>query len=63
MLRSFLTYISVPPVVRFWFIWLANSNSFMNVFIYSLIYSGYRRNARDLVGNLLLKEGLDSGYP
>ena len=45
VLLSFFPHISVPAEIRFAFMWLANSNSFMNVFIYSLMYSGFRRNA------------------
>ena len=45
VLLSFFPHISVPGEIRFAFMWLANSNSFMNVFIYSLMYSGFRRNA------------------
>ena len=45
VLLSFFPHISVPGEIRFAFMWLANSNSLMNVFIYSLMYSGFRRNA------------------
>ena len=45
VLLSFFPHIIVPGEIRFTFMWLANSNSFMNVFIYSLMYSGFRRNA------------------
>ena len=51
VLLSFFPYINVPAEIRFAFMWLANSNSFMNVFIYSLMYSGFRRNAALLFRN------------
>ena len=51
VLLSFFPHINVPGLIRFAFIWLANSNSFMNVFIYSLMYSGFRKNATVLFRN------------
>ena len=53
VLLSFFPQIPVPGQIRFAFMWLANSNSFMNVFIYSLMYSGFRRNAVVLLRTLL----------
>ena len=53
VLLSFFPHIPVPGQIRFAFMWLANSNSFMNVFIYSLMYSGFRRNAVVLLRTLL----------
>ena len=41
---SFVPSLSVPSSVRFVTIWMANSNSFMNVVIYSAMYSSFRRN-------------------
>ncbi len=51
VLISFFPSITVPPELRFTFTWMANSNSFMNVFIYSVMYSGFRRNAVVLFRN------------
>ncbi len=45
VLLSFFKQLHVPTLVRFITIWLANSNSFMNVFIYSVMYTGFRHNA------------------
>ena len=53
VLLSFFPHIPVPGQIRFAFMWLANSNSFMNVFIYSLMYSGFRRNAVVLLRTML----------
>ena len=44
VLISFVPWLVVPDLVRFITIWLANSNSFMNVIIYSVMYSGFRKN-------------------
>ena len=51
VLLSFFPHINVPDEIRFAFMWLANSNSFMNVFIYSSMYRGFRRNAVALFRN------------
>lgn len=39
----------IPSTVKFITIWLANSNSFMNVFIYSVVYKGFRHRVKQLV--------------
>ncbi len=48
-MTSFFQHLYVLDIVRFFTIWLANSNSFVNVFIYSAMYTGFRRNAMWLV--------------
>ncbi len=53
VISTILSFISkdiqVSNQAQFFFIWLANSNSFMNVFIYSLMYSSYRHKAKVLL--------------
>ncbi|CAD5113331.1 DgyrCDS2508 [Dimorphilus gyrociliatus] len=36
---------SLPPIVPFIMVWLANSNSFVNVIIYLILYPHFRKNA------------------
>ncbi|XP_064616505.1 5-hydroxytryptamine receptor 6-like [Liolophura sinensis] len=50
---SFAVDINIPPGVQFSLMWLANSNSFMNVFIYSMIYKSFRSMAVQLVRSVL----------
>ncbi|KAK2151883.1 hypothetical protein LSH36_347g00050, partial [Paralvinella palmiformis] len=41
---------TVPPIwLEFLVTWLGNSNSFMNVIIYSLMYSSFRKKASYLI--------------
>ena len=49
LLIAILDYHQVSPVVRFVSTWLGNSNSFVNIVIYSLVYSTFRRNATIVV--------------
>lgn len=35
----------LPPIVPFVMVWLANSNSFVNVIIYLVLYAHFRKNA------------------
>lgn len=44
IILSFVQQLRVPPTVRFATLWLANSNSFMNVIIYSVMYRSFRVN-------------------
>ena len=50
-LTSFSDDIRVPGTVKFALMWLANSNSFMNVITFSVVY----RSFRDEIKNLFLK--------
>ena len=43
ILYSFMPYLPPRPTLMFAFLWLANSNSFMNVIIYSVMYASFRR--------------------
>ena len=43
MMLSFIPSFPTNPFIMFSFIWLANSNSFMNVIIYSVMYASFRR--------------------
>ena len=42
----------VSPVVRFVSTWLGNSNSFINIVIYSCVYSTFRKNAATVVRDM-----------
>ncbi len=54
VLMSFFPDITIPKEMRFAFMWLANSNSFMNVFIYSLMYAEFRKSAAGLFRTFFL---------
>ncbi|KAK3095616.1 hypothetical protein FSP39_016674 [Pinctada imbricata] len=45
---------TVPHSVRFVTMWLANSNSFTNVFVYSFMYKSFRRRVKYLILKLIL---------
>lgn len=49
---------SIPGIVKFATIWLANSNSFVNVFIYSFMYKSFRLNVKILFCKLFVCCGL-----
>ncbi|KAI0211199.1 hypothetical protein LSAT2_003994 [Lamellibrachia satsuma] len=49
LLIAILDYHQVSPVVRFASTWLGNSNSFINIIIYSCVYSTFRKNAAIVV--------------
>lgn len=49
VMKTFLPGINTPPLLRFLFLWLANANSFINVFVYSFIYSRFRREVASLL--------------
>ena len=38
-----------PALLQFWTLWLANCNSFMNVFVYSLTHKTFRQNVARLL--------------
>jgi len=42
VMSSFVPAVRPPASVQFWSLWLANCNSFMNVFVYSLTVKSYR---------------------
>ncbi|XP_069122627.1 neuropeptide FF receptor 2-like [Argopecten irradians] len=42
----------IPPSVKFTTMWLANSNSFTNVFVYSFMYKSFRERVKLLVSKL-----------
>ena len=46
VLISFVDTIRVPGIVRFTTMWLANSNSFMNVIIFSFVYRSFRHEVK-----------------
>ena len=46
VLISFVDSIRVPGIVRFTTMWLANSNSFMNVIIFSFVYRSFRHEVK-----------------
>ncbi len=48
-ITSLFQHLYILDIVRFSTIWLANGNSFVNVFVYSAMYTGFRRNAVWLV--------------
>ncbi|XP_064617051.1 trace amine-associated receptor 13c-like [Liolophura sinensis] len=50
----FTDSVTIPPGVQFSFMWLANSNSFMNVFIYSMVYKSFRVKTAQLIRSVLL---------
>lgn len=43
----------LPPIVSFIMVWLANSNSFVNVIIYLILYPRFRRNALFIITNFV----------
>ena len=49
LITSFMPDLIQSISMRFIIIWLANSNSFMNVIIYSVTYSSFRANTVNLV--------------
>ena len=49
LLFAILDYRQVSPAMRFVTTWLGNSNSFVNIVIYSLVYSMFRKNAADTI--------------
>ena len=46
VLISFVDTIRVPGLVKFFTMWLANSNSFMNVIIFSFVYRSFRHEIK-----------------
>ena len=46
VLISFVDTIHVPGLVKFFTMWLANSNSFMNVIIFSFVYRSFRHEVK-----------------
>ncbi|XP_033725114.1 neuropeptide FF receptor 2-like [Pecten maximus] len=44
---------TIPPSVKFTTMWLANSNSFTNVFVYSFMYKSFRERVKLLASPLL----------
>ena len=51
LLTSFIDGFHLPAKLRFFFIWLANSNSFMNVITFSVIYRAFRHEMRQFLLN------------
>ena len=49
IITSFFPAILLPMWLRFFVMWLANSNSFMDVIIYSVLYSSFRKNVWKLI--------------
>ncbi|KAK2156113.1 hypothetical protein LSH36_221g01016 [Paralvinella palmiformis] len=49
VITSFFPGIPLPDWFRFTVMWIANSNSFMNVIIYSVMYSSFRKNVCNLI--------------
>ncbi|ESO92248.1 hypothetical protein LOTGIDRAFT_162903 [Lottia gigantea] len=41
-ITSYLPSIKAPPIADFTFMWVANSNSFINVLVYSVVYKSFR---------------------
>ncbi|KAK2146901.1 hypothetical protein LSH36_579g01012 [Paralvinella palmiformis] len=54
VITSFSPSIVLPIWFRFLVMWLANANSFMNVVIYSVMYSSFRKNAWNLTKTYFL---------
>ncbi|XP_041354309.1 tachykinin-like peptides receptor 86C [Gigantopelta aegis] len=53
VIYSFDRKIHAPAVAEFAFIWMANSNSFINVLIYSFIYKKFRLEIRNIFRHIL----------
>ena len=53
VVMSFVDDIQVPGLVRFFTMWLANSNSFMNVMIFSFVYRSFRHEIKLIVLRIL----------
>ena len=53
LLTSFIDGFHVPGKLRFFFLWLANSNSFMNVITFSVVYRAFRHEMKKLLFNCL----------
>ena len=51
LLFSFIDGFHVPGKLRFFFMWLANSNSFMNVIAFSVVYRTFRHELKRLFFN------------
>ena len=49
LLTSFIDGFHVHGRVRFFFLWLANSNSFMNVITFSVVYRAFRHKMKRLL--------------
>lgn len=52
--KSFLPSLSLPSAIEFLFMWLANANSGVNVFIYSSTNVAFRRQCLWFAGRLLM---------
>ncbi|XP_041354326.1 trace amine-associated receptor 13c-like [Gigantopelta aegis] len=52
LMYSFDGKTRVPPIAEFVFVWMANSNSFVNVVIYSYLYESFRDQIKLLVACL-----------
>ena len=53
VIYSFDNRVHAPAVAEFAFIWMANSNSFINVLIYSFIYRKFRQEIRNILTCIL----------
>ncbi|KAK6187503.1 hypothetical protein SNE40_005512 [Patella caerulea] len=49
IMTSFFPKIQAPPTAQFIFLWVANSNSFINVLVYSAIYKSFRDEIKRMV--------------
>ena len=55
---SFTDNIKVPSLVKFILMWLANSNSFMNVITFSVVYKSFRDELNRIFQKCLCRSGL-----
>ena len=53
LLTCFFEGVYIPSLVKFSFMWLANSNSFMNVITFSVVYKSFRYELKRLVVKVL----------
>lgn len=53
IIMSLANISNISPDVRFATLWLANCNSFCNVFVYSAMYKSFRRRARFFISSLI----------
>lgn len=53
IIMSMANISNIPADVRFATLWLANCNSFCNVFVYSAMYKSFRRRARFFMSSMI----------